>query len=269
MQLLRFLIKSAPRILILTSLASFISGTLTTGLIVIVHRAVTKAGGVSGLFIGAFVALVLGRLLSSYLSEIALMRYAQKSIAELRTAMIRKLLFVPYRHFEMVGRAKIYAALTADIETINYTLIGLAGFAINFAVLVGAGIYLTVLSWKAMAILAVMVVIGIALHRVTSNRANRFFEMARDQNDKLYGHFRAITEGTKELKLHRPRRLAFVEKEVVETTQKLVDYTMTAQSRYFVGRVTSNLFFFAVLGLVIFIMPTIQSSASTIVSGCF
>ncbi len=267
MQVLQFLLRSAPGVVLLASLAASLSGVLNTGLIVIVHKAVTRTDGISGLLIVAFIGMVLGRLLSNYLSEITLMRHCQKSMAELRQSIIRKLLFVPFRHFERVGRERVYAALTTDIETINFTLLALPGYAISIAVLLGGSAYLAFLSWRAMLALAVLFVVGSTLYWLVSKHASGFFEIARDQHDRLYRHFHALTEGTKELKLHRPRRLAFVENEVTETTHQLMNNTIKAHTRYFFARMTSNFFFFTVLGSVVFLMPTIQGSVSEVVSG--
>ncbi|MBN1653029.1 MAG: cyclic peptide export ABC transporter [Deltaproteobacteria bacterium] len=267
MQVLIFLVRSAPGIVVLASLASILSGALNTGLIIVVHRALTATDRISEILIVAFIGMVLGRLLSNYVSEITLMRYSQRSVASLRKSIISKLLRVPFRQFEVVGREKVYAALTADIETINYTLLSLPSYAVAFAVLLGGGAYLTYLSWKAMLLLAFLVMIGGTLHWLISKHASRFFEMARDQHDRLYRHFRALTEGTKELKLHRSRRRAFIENEVTETTDSLMNDTIRAHSRYFLARITSNFFFFTVLGLVIFLMPILHDSVSRVVSG--
>jgi len=267
MQVLRFLLRSDPGVVLVVSLAAFLSGVLNTGLIIIVHKALTDTDRISMLLIVTFIALVLGRLLSNYLSEITLMRHCQRSIAELRQSIIRKLLSVPFRHFESIGREKVYTALTTDIETINFTLLALPGYAVSIAVLLGGSVYLAFLSWRTMLVLVALAVVGATLYWLISKHASGFFEMARDQHDRLYRHFRALTEGTKELKLHRSRRFAFVENEVTETTRKLMNDTITAHSRYFLARVTSNLFFFTVLGSVIFIMPAIQDSVSEVVSG--
>ena len=52
---------------------------------------------------------------------------------------------------------------------------------------------------------------------------------ARDGQDRLFRHFRALTEGIKELKLHRERRRAFLEEDITSATDVCRSHSVAAE----------------------------------------
>ena len=251
----------------MASTAALLFGALNAALIALVHAALGHPEQIGLLHALGFAALVLGRLGAGYLSEMTLLRYAQRSVAELRQSLIRKLLAVPLRHFERAGTARVYASLTDDVGMVNSALFALPGFVVALAMLAGGTAYLLYLSPLPLLWLGWLALLGTAAYRVTARRARTYFERARDDHDQLYGLFRALTEGTKELKLNASRRAAFVQGEVKRATESFMRHTVAAHNRYFAARVTSNLFFFLLLGLLLFLLPTWQEQSAHVLSG--
>ena len=60
-----------------------------------------------------------------------------------------------------------------------------------------------------------------ALYRILIARAFRHLRQARDTRDLLFQHFRTLTEGMKELKLHADRRQAFLTERIDAATEAL------------------------------------------------
>ena len=79
---------------------------------------------------------------------------------------------------------------------------------------------------------------------------------AREIEDKLFGHFRALTEGIKELKLHRERRGVFFSRDIQETTEAYQRHNVTAENRFALAQHWSHLLFYLLIGLVLFLLPT-------------
>lgn len=267
MKIVTYLLRSAAGALLVASAAALIFGALNGVLIALVHSAVSDPEGIGLPYALAFVGLVLGRLAAGYLSEMTLLRHAQRWMAELRQSLIRKLLAVPLRSFELVGPARVFASLTDDVAAVNSALFSLPGFIVSLAMLAGGAAYLLYLSWLPLLLLVLLALAGTATYRVTARSARAFFERARDDHDRLYALFRALTEGTKELKLHSNRRAAFVQGEVRRTTESLMRHTVTAHTRYFAARASSNLFFFLLVGLVLFLVPLWHGQSSHVLSG--
>jgi putative ATP-binding cassette transporter len=266
-KVLVYLLRTSPGILLLAGTAAVLSGFCNAGLIAVVHAVLSDPGRFSWLLAAGFVSLVLARLAFTYLSEMVLMRRSQQTIAELRTTVIRKLLAVPYRRFEIVGPARVFSTLTDDVTTINAALFALPGFIVGMAMLAGGTVYLLYLSWRFLLVLVVLVLMGVFFYRLASKNASRFFELARDEYDRLYGLFRALTAGAKELKLHAARRTAFTDGEVARTTESLMHNNVLAHSRHFLARTIASLFFFCLVGLVVFLLPRLHDQNTHVLTG--
>jgi len=69
--------------IVLTAVTAILSGACNAGLIAAVNEALHRPAGVGGWLIAAFVGLGLGRLASSYFSQMISVRFSQGTIAQL------------------------------------------------------------------------------------------------------------------------------------------------------------------------------------------
>lgn len=265
MKLLRFLLRSAGPMAVVMAVLSTASGAFNAGLIAAIHQ--TLQHGASTALLLAFVGMGLGKLVSSYFSGVMLTEYSYESITELRKELIEKLLAFPYLRFERMGREKVFAALTEDVATVNAALQSAPGLLVNLAVVAGSSAYLAYLSWPTFIALASVGVLGTLAYRPISRSARPYLERARDQHDRLFGHFRALTEGTKELKQHAARREAFLDDHVLETSEALMEQHMLGHARYQLSQGASSLVSLVGLALVLFIAPRWHHLPSGVMSG--
>jgi putative ATP-binding cassette transporter len=81
---------------------------------------------------------------------------------------------------------------------------------------------------------------------------------ARDEQDALMGHFRSLTEGTKELKLHHGRKADFIDS-VLQPTVDLQQRENTIGQMFLTASMSwGRLLFFFLIGFLIFVMPAIS-----------
>ena len=66
-----------------------------------------------------------------------------------------------------------------------------------------------------------LVVIGSIGYSILIRRAYKYLQHARDTRDVLFQHFRGLTDGIKELKLHAGRREAFLSERIETATEAL------------------------------------------------
>jgi putative ATP-binding cassette transporter len=85
--------------------------------------------------------------------------------------------------------------------------------------------------------------------------AFRSLHAAREDEDKLFGHFRALTEGIKELKLHRQRRGVFFGREIQETTEAYQRHNIMAENRFALAQHWSHLLFYLLIAALLFVLP--------------
>jgi len=109
--------------------------------------------------------------------------------------------------------------------------------------------------------------LGAIGYRLIVASAFRFLNLAREEEDKLFGSFRALTEGIKELKLHRSRRGAFFSKNIEETTEVYQRHNVAAEVRFITAQSWSQLLYFALIGLILFLIPTMTQISDKTMTG--
>ena len=259
MKLVKFLFRSSPRMLLFTIVTAAVSGACNAGLIALINEALGRAEtGLPAAFAIGFCALVVGRLLSTLISAIVLARFSQENIAALRCGLVRKIIGVPLRKFEQIGAGRVMAVLTEDVMNIAQALLCIPTFAVNIAILLCGGAYLAWLSPSMLMVLAAFILVGALGYRLLIVSGFRFLVLARDEEDRLFGHFRALTEGIKELKLHRERRGEFLGKNIRSVTDAYQRHNVAAEVRFAVAHAWNHLLVLGLLGLIIFVLPLWQ-----------
>jgi putative ATP-binding cassette transporter len=85
--------------------------------------------------------------------------------------------------------------------------------------------------------------------------------------DKLFGSFRALTEGIKELKLHRGRRSAFFGQQIEAITENYQRHNVAAEIQFVAAQNWSHLLYFALIGLILFLVPHLAAFSKETLTG--
>jgi putative ATP-binding cassette transporter len=267
MNLLRFLFRNARGLALLTGLAALLSGACNAGLMALVKAVLTRADLSTKVMVWSFVALGLCKLASNFFSQALLAKFSQGAIAHLRQTLVQKILAVPLRRLEEVGAPRLMATLTEDVLTVAESLLMIPNFAVNIATLGGGAIYLCCQSWKIALCMFVFFLLGALGYRLMIARGFARLRLAREEADKLYAHFRALTEGVKELKLHRNRRGKFMSECVRNATENFARYNFSAEIRFILAQGWSQLLFFVLLGLLLFLLPALHNTSPSALTG--
>jgi putative ATP-binding cassette transporter len=158
-------------------------------------------------------------------------------------------------------------ALTDDVLTITSALLCIPAFVVNLAILLGGGVYLAWLSWKVLLGFVGFIVLGAIGHRLFVARGFQHLNGAREAEDRLFKHFRALTEGIKELKLHRERRSRFLQQEVSVAMAKFQQHNVGAEIHFNIAQSWGHLLFFMLLGLILFALPAWQPISPGVLTG--
>lgn len=267
MHCLKFIWRTCRGMIVLTTLAAFLSGACNAGLVALVTQELTNTGPTSRALLWGFIALGLGKVITNFISQALLARFSHGAIAQLRRDLMRKVLGVPLRKLEELGTPRILAALTDDVFNVAQSLEAIPIITVNVAILFFGTIYLGFLSWKILLGIMVVVVIGAITYRLIVASAFRSLRLAREVQDRLYGQFRALTEGIKELKLHRNRRGQFLARNIRETTETHEKYNVAAELRFITAQTWSHFLYSAVIGLVLFLVPALGSFSQQTLTG--
>lgn len=266
MTLLRFLYRYSPAMVIWTSLAAILSGACSACLIALINTALNRHGGPGTTLIIAFCALGAGRIATNMFAQLSLARYSQETTARLRRDLVARVLSVPLRQVEELGAARLTAALTEDILEITQATLSIPIFAVNFAVLLGGAAYLAWLSLPVFLGMFATGVVGAVTYRIFIRNGFSHLSAAREDQDRLFQHFRTLTEGIKELKLHRARRSGYLQ-DVERAAKSCQRHNVAAELRFIIAQNWNQLLFLGLIGLILFELPRMEAVSPQAMTG--
>lgn len=246
---------------------SVAAGLTNTGLLALINNRLNASGPPTAAIIWAFVGLCVAFPLSRVLSQLLLLRMGTRAVYEMRMGLTEKILAAPMRHLEELGGHRLLAALTGDITTITNTLTDLPMLCMHIAIVAGGLAYLGWLSWPALLVVLFFMVVGFITYQIPLGRALRQVTLLREAWDTLFKNFDSLTNGLKELKLHRQRRGTFVSQVLAETAQRHVRHTVRGMSIFVLASSWGQILFFIVIGLLLFLVPSFMGVSSKTVTG--
>jgi putative pyoverdin transport system ATP-binding/permease protein len=266
MKIIFLLLKNSRKNLAIASVASLISGASSAGVIAVINYAIANLADLATWVPWLFIGLCLVLLVSQFVTWVLTTRLSQEIIYDLRLTMTRQILSCPLQHVETIGASKLLAALTGDINAIAGASIQLSLIIVNLAVLIGIFVYLCWLSPSLFLMVFASIIGGFALFNFIQQLGIKDFERNRQVQDVLFKHFRSVTEGTKELKLHRPKRTAFINEELEVTAAQSKFYWTRAITTIAFGASLGTILFFVPIGLIVFIFPQLDNFSTATIS---
>ena len=215
----------APPGLLVTGL---LSGICSAGLLAVINVLVHQTGGLPRALALLFVALACVKIATHCLSQLSLVYLAQDTILELGLKLCAQVTRTSLRTLEKKGPSHILTTLTDDVSALAWALQCVPSLIINGAVLAGGAVYLAWLSWTIFLGVVGLTLVGVLTYKILHDRAFRVIYAARESRASLFRHFRSLTEGIKELMMHRGRREAFLSEDVKRAA---LSYAISISSR--------------------------------------
>jgi putative ATP-binding cassette transporter len=267
MKIIYFMMRYSRRLLLLAVLAGIISGAANTALLAVINSALNKTQS-QGMTLGlVFVGLCLVVPVTRIVAELLLAHLGQGALYQLRMDLSRQILGVPLRRLEEVGVHRLMAALTDDVPTITNIVTIIPILCINIAVALSCLIYMAWLSWPLFFAVIAIIVIGIISYQLPVVKSFHYMTLARREGDNLFSHFRALTEGIKELKIHAARRKAFLTDSLEPTASKFRRHNIVAGTIYSIASSWGQMLVFVVIGLLLFVLPVWFGINSLVMTG--
>lgn len=268
MKLFNFLLRISRRTVVLAIIFGLLSGACTAGLLALVSASLHRDRLSATTLVWSFLGLCLLTPLTRFISDLLLVRLGYDAVFKLRMKLCGQVLAAPLRHLEEIGAPRILAVLTEDISVIINSLLLVPLLCINTAIVVGCLIYLALLSPTAFVLVVGFMLLGSLSYQLALRRGIRFQRLAREQTDALFAHFRALTTGTKELKLHPRRREAFMTSVLQTTAQSLRGYNIRTMTYFIVASSWGQILFFIFTGILLFILPGIRALSVETLTAC-
>jgi putative pyoverdin transport system ATP-binding/permease protein len=253
MNVIRFFARNARSRLLVAVAAGMVSGLSSMALLALFAN-VLKGGNRYSTFTLAYVllALCLFLPLTRFISEVVLLRLSQSELFNLRMRLSRQILGAALRHLEISGSEPFMAAFTDDIPGIIDALNLVPGLCLNMAIALSGLLYLGWLSWKVLLVVLGFLLLGLLVYDLPSRWAGRSFRAARQELDVLWGHFKDLTQGVKELKLHSRRRHVFLSQVLRGTAAARSKHLLNAFYLHGVANSLGQMLVFAAIGLILF-----------------
>ena len=197
---------------ILAALSSVIFGSISVSLIALINEIIhAQPIERSQLFI-LFAVLAISGVIVQLLSKIVSEQLSETSQAELRKLVAQKTIDAKLDHIERQGAAKIKSCLTEHSLKVAGFFTALPGILTNAVIVLGAFVYMAILDWRVFIFALLTLVLGSLGYSLANAFAFKKLSDAADMQDNVYLQFDAITDGAKELKLHREKRYFFRDK---------------------------------------------------------
>lgn len=267
MELISFIFRSSRALVVLTVLASVASGMLGAAVIALINYSLTRHGTGSGVLLMVFVSVVLAKTFTQFASQLMLVKFAQNSLLALCRNICDKILGTPFEKLERLGSARLLATLTDDVAIVSAAMQGMTAIATNGAVLLGCAAYLAWLSWQMLLACIFLVLVGIVGYRVLTTRAFGAIYAARAGRDVLIRNFRTLIDGMKELKLSKAKSDAFMRDELDTSAEILRKHNVEATRLHLTADSWNQLLFYALIGTVIFLMPSLREASTETLTG--
>ncbi len=264
---LLFLLRGARTMMVLMVLTGLLAGLSSVGLLAVINKLINGAGATSELFAVAFIGLAVLKVGSNYLSQLLLVTFAQETILNLGMDLCWKVVRAPYRTLERRGPHEILATLTDDTNAMAWAVNGLPGLAINVAILAGCSLYLAWLSWQAFLGVLILAVLGLLGYRQLYTRVLLSSLAVRESKGVLFEHFRSLTEGMKELMLHRGRRETFVDSDIRQAAEAMRHHNLVTTKQYLTTDSWTQVLFYGLIGVILLLFPRLLSLSGESLTG--
>jgi putative ATP-binding cassette transporter len=247
--------------------ASVASGLANTALIAVVNQVINadRPGRASQLLL--FLGICLVFPLMRYLGDSLLINLTEKATLHLRLTLCTRMLAVPLRRLEELGASRLTATLLNDLPSVIGAMTLIPLLCMNVTVVLGCLTMMGILSWKMLLGVLLFLVVGAVAYQLPLLRGHGHIQALREKADELYGHFRALIEGIKELKLHDERRRAFLEERVQGTAVQVQNHSVAAHRAFSSAVSWGQVLVFLLIGVVAFGLPAFTPVSRSVLTG--
>lgn len=267
MDLLILMARRSWRALSIATLTGLACGLAAAGLIAMINHSLTmfnQLRPIDGLYFGALVLLV---AVSRIIADISLLRLGQAAVNDMRLHLSAKLIDTPYAQLQRLGKHRLLAMLTDDTQTISQAVELVPILLVNGGIIVACLAYLGWLSLPLLGLTVLLIVLGSLSFNWPQRRALASITRARELKDKLFDHYRLLTDGTKELQLNHPRRQHFFTRLLLPVSQQYRQDFVRGMSIYAVVLNWGNAVFYLMIGVVLFAAPHFIDLSASLVTG--
>lgn len=238
-------------------ITGFLSGGSSAALIALISSVVSHNPTSVIPAIWGFIGLALVAAATSFISQFVLIRLSQNAVFQLRMRLSHGLLASELSHLEQLGTPRLLATLTDDVQAVTNAVHLMPSLCIDLAIVVGCLVYLAQLYWSIFLFVLGFTPIALGSCLLLLRKGRRLLVLVREDQDQLYKHFRTITEGVKELKLHYQRRQDFIANDLQATAESFRRNSIHSLTLFAATSSWGRFLLFFAIGVVLFAVPSL------------
>jgi putative pyoverdin transport system ATP-binding/permease protein len=263
----RFIVQRSSSMAWLMLCLGTLSGLLSAGVLALINYVVHHPSDHSLLVLLGFVGLIAGKILAQLGSQVLLVRFSQDTILDLSLSLCAKILRAPLLRSEQRGANHILVTLTDDVSWVTWAIQCFPSFLMNGALVLGCGIFLAWLSWGVFLAVLGVAIVSVVVHQWLHTSVRDIIAASRDARAELFQRFRSLTDGLKELLMHRARRQEFVDEEVRGAAELYRKTNLEATRIQALLGAWNAVSLYSLIGFIIFLFPSFGLISSEALTG--
>lgn len=253
--MLTYLIRQSRKLLIAATLASIASGVCSVLLLTQINAAVTAATTAERMTLGwRFAFFALAAMACSMVSSVLFQRLNQQAQADLRRFISARVLAADFRRLEEIGAPRVQSALSEHSVRVAEFFVSYPAILVNAIIVSGCLLYLAWLSPQIFLAAILAIGLGSVGYHLAHLRAIRHLDIASREQDRLFGHFRSLMDGAKELRLHAAKRGRFFDAVLGDSIETVRRERTHGMSLFLLSTSWGNFLIYGFIGLVLFVL---------------
>lgn len=252
--MLKYLIRQSKVLLLGAALASVIRGICGVLLVSQINAGLTAEGAVRETMALTFAVIAVAVMLSQMIASVLFERLSQRAHAELRRFIAGRVMAADFRHLEVIGAARVQSALSEHSAKVADFFVSFPAILTNAIVVAGCLVYMALLSWQLFLFAVIVIGLGSLGYHFAHLRAIRHLGAASKEQDRLFGYFRSLTDGAKELRLNQRKRAAFSDDVLGHSIETVRRERALGMSIFVASASWGNFLIYAFIGLVLFVL---------------
>lgn len=264
--MLEYLIRQSKWLLTAAIFTSAICGICVVLLLAKINQVLNATSEEANQHIVVFAILVFAVLVFQVAASTLFERLSQQAHAVLRRHISQKVLHADYRLLEEVGGAKVQSALSEHCLKVAEFFVRLPVIVVNGIIVIGCMVYIAWLSKEIFLISLIVLGLGSLGYHQVHLKAIKYLNRAAQEQDSLFGHFRALVDGAKELRLHASKRKRFEDNVLGESIEEIRKQRTVGMSVFVISTAWGNFLIYTFIGLVLFALVNDSPERNQIVT---
>ena len=265
--MLLYLIKQSRGLVVMAAFASILAGLSSVWLVTLINTAITVDPAGRAALALRFALVVVSVLVFSTAANILFQILRQKAAADLRAKVAERVMDAPIRHLERLGAARVHSALADHAIHVAQFFVSLPGVLTNGVIVIGCMAYLATLSWYVFLAGGAVILCGSVGYCYAYAKAIHHLHLASEMQDRLFGYFRSLTEGAKELRQNRRKRERFGADVLGRAIEQVSRQRTIGMSIFEVAVGWGNFLIYAFIGLVLFVLAADVPNQTRVITG--